>query len=134
MFVFGSLSMAKRHTEVLRLAERGLDSMPGRSYRRDDAPLTLGLGLASMLGAILIMVLYLIEDAFHRGFYMSPAFLWAIPPILFLFLGRVWLIGQRGQLRDEPVAFALKDRTSLLLGALMGLTFIAALFIPAGAL
>ncbi len=130
MFVFGSLSMAKRHTEVLRLAERGIGAMPGRGYIASDAPLTLGIGLASMLGAILIMVLYLIEDAFPRGFYASPAFLWAIPPILFLFLGRIWLVSQRGQLQDDPVAFALKDRLSFLLGSMMGLFFAAALFIP----
>ena len=131
MLVFGSLSMAKRHTEVLRLAERGIGAMPGRGYIASDAPLTLGIGLASMLGAILIMVLYLIEDAFpRRGFYASPAFLWAIPPILFLFLGRIWLVSQRGQLQDDPVAFALKDRLSLLLGSMMGLFFAAALFIP----
>ena len=110
MFVFTSLSMAKRHTEVLRLAERGLESMPGRGYRVSDAPLTLGLGLAAMLGATLIMVLYLIEDAFPRGFYSNPAFLWAVPSILFLFLGRIWLTSQRGELHDDPVAFALKTK------------------------
>jgi len=132
MFVFGSLSMAKRHTEVLRLAERGLDSMPGRGYIQADAPLTLGVGLASMLGAILIMVLYLIEDAFPRGFYANPAFLWAVPPVLFLFLSRIWLISQRGQLHDDPVAFALKDRLSLVLGGTMVITFAAAMFNPAG--
>jgi 4-hydroxybenzoate polyprenyltransferase len=131
MFVFGSLSMAKRHTEVLRLAERGLDAMPGRGYVGADAPLTLGIGLASMLGAILIMVLYLIEDAFPREFYANPSALWAFPSILFLFLGRVWLISQRGQLHDDPVAFALKDRVSLMLGGGMVLAFAAALFNPA---
>ncbi len=131
MFVFGSLSMAKRHTEVLRLAARGLDSMPGRGYVAADAPLTLGLGLASMLGAVLIMVLYLTEDAFPRGFYANPAVLWAVPPILFLFLGRIWLVSQRGELEDDPVAFALKDKTSLFLGALTVLTFAAALLKPA---
>ncbi|MGO8951831.1 MAG: UbiA family prenyltransferase [Rhodomicrobium sp.] len=132
MFVFGSLSMAKRHTEVLRLAERGLDCMPGRGYIQADAPLTLGVGLASMLGAILIMVLYLIEDAFPRGFYANPAFLWAVPPILFLFLSRIWLISQRGQLHDDPVAFALKDRLSLALGGMTVIAFAAAMFNPAG--
>jgi 4-hydroxybenzoate polyprenyltransferase len=131
MFVFGSLSMAKRHTEVLRLAERGLDSIPGRGYLRSDAPLTLGLGLASMLGAVLIMVLYLIEDAFPTGFYANPAALWAVPPILFLFLGRIWLISQRGQLNDDPVAFALKDRISLSLGMILAFFFVAALVNPA---
>ncbi len=127
MFVFGSLSMAKRHTEVLRLAERGLKSLPGRGYSASDAPLTLGFGLASMHGAILIMVLYLIEDAFHQTFYANPAFLWAAPPVLYLFLGRIWLISQRGELRDDPVAFALRDRLSLLLGAIMALIFAAAI-------
>ncbi len=122
--------MAKRHTEVLRIAARGLDSMPGRGYVAADAPLTLGLGLASMLGAVLIMVLYLTEDAFPRGFYANPAVLLAVPPILFLFLGRIWLVSQRGQLEDDPVAFALKDKTSLMLGALTVLTFAAALLKP----
>jgi 4-hydroxybenzoate polyprenyltransferase len=131
MFVFASLSLAKRHTEVVRLAGKGLTAMPGRGYVQADAPLTLGLGLASMLGAILIMVLYLIEDAFPRSFYVNPGFLWAVPPILFLFLGRIWLLSQRGELRDDPVAFALKDKTSLLLGFMMALTFAAAMFNPA---
>ena len=127
MFVFLSLSMAKRHTEVLRLAERGLDAMAGRGYVASDAPITLGIGLAAMLGAVLIMVLYLIEDAFPLGLYANPAALWAIPPILFLFLGRIWLLAQRGQLHDDPVAFALKDRVSLLLGLLMCLDLAVAL-------
>ena len=44
MFVFTSLSMAKRHTEVLRTADRGLETMHGRGYVAQDAPFTLGSG------------------------------------------------------------------------------------------
>jgi len=98
-----------------------------RAHTADDAPLTLGIGLASMFCALLIMILYLIEDAIPRGVYANPTYLWAIPFILFLFIGRIWLLSQRGQLRDDPVAFALKDRVSLLLGLLMGIVFAAAL-------
>ena len=126
MFVFMSLSMAKRHTEVLRMADKGLEAMHGRGYLAQDAPFTLGIGLAAMLGAVLIFILYLIEDAFPRGFYADPSALWAAPVILFLFLGRIWLLCQRGQLRDDPVAFALKDKVCLLLGWLMATTFAAA--------
>ena len=43
------------------------------------------------------------------------------------FSARVWLRAQRGQLDDDPVAFVLKDRTSLLLGLMMCATFAAAL-------
>lgn len=131
MFVFMSLSMAKRHTEVLRMTKNGLTAMHGRGYLVQDAPLTLGIGLAAMLGAVLIFILYLIEDAFPRGFYANPAALWFAPPILFLFLGRIWLLSQRGQLRDDPVAFALKDKVSLLLGGLMVATFGFAVLNPA---
>ncbi|MGE0093855.1 MAG: UbiA family prenyltransferase [Alphaproteobacteria bacterium] len=126
MFVFLSLSVAKRHTEILRLAEHELTAMPGRGYVAQDAPLTLGIGLAAMLGAVLIMILYLIEDAFPRGFYASPGWLWIMPAALFLFLGRVWLFSQRGLLHDDPVAFALKDKASLCLGLLTAAGLVAA--------
>jgi magnesium-transporting ATPase (P-type) len=129
MFAFLSLSAAKRHSEALHLVEHGLDHMPSRGYLAADVPLLLGLGLAASLGAVLIMILYLIEDAFPRQFYSTPAYLWAIPPILFLFFGRIWLLCQRGRLHDDPVAFALKDRTSLALGLLTAAAFAAALLL-----
>jgi 4-hydroxybenzoate polyprenyltransferase/phosphoserine phosphatase len=127
MFVFLSLSLAKRHTEVLQAVERDQDKLHGRGYGHDDKPLTLGLGIASMQGAVLIFVLYLIEDAFPHGLYKTPEVLWVAPVLLFLFLSRIWLFCQRGWLNDDPVAFALKDKTSILLGGLMALIFVAAM-------
>jgi 4-hydroxybenzoate polyprenyltransferase len=123
MFVFLSLSLAKRHAEIIRMTEMGMSELRGRGYFAKDAPLTLACGMAAMLGAVLILVLYLIEDAFPRGFYANPWALWAAPMILFLFLGRIWLLCQRGLLRDDPVAFALKDPVSLVLGGLMAVSF-----------
>ena len=79
-----------------------------------------------MLGAVLIMVIYLISDAFPAGFYAYPAFLWAFPLVLFMWLGRVWLLCHRGVLHDDPVAFALKDRVSLIYAGLIALAFGAA--------
>ncbi len=128
MFVFVSLSAAKRHTELLRSKERKGHGIAGRGYVREDAELLLVLGVAAMLGAVLINIMYLLEDAFPRTVYSDPDWLWTIPPILFLFLGRVWLLSHRGQLFDDPVAFALKDRVSLLLGALMAAGFLMAVF------
>jgi 4-hydroxybenzoate polyprenyltransferase len=127
MFIFVSLTMAKRHTEVLSLAESGTMTIPGRGYVTNDAPLILAVGMGSAMAGILVMILYLIEDAYPRAFYANPVFLWALPAILFLFLGRVWLLSERRQLHDDPIAFALKDRVSLLLGFLMCLALAAAL-------
>lgn len=118
MFVFTSLSAAKRHTEIRRQIEKGVTET-GRGYQPADLPLMLGFGLASMFAALLISVLYLIEDAFPSGFYSSPVYLWCVPILMSLFLGRIWLLSQRGELKDDPVEFAVLDRVSLVLGALM---------------
>jgi 4-hydroxybenzoate polyprenyltransferase len=126
MFIFLSLSAAKRHTELLRSKKTNGEVIPGRGYVRADAELLLALGVAAMLGAVLINIMYLLEDAFPRAVYTNTIWLWTIPPVIFLFLGRVWLFSHRGQLLDDPVAFALKDPISVMLGALLGLGFLAA--------
>lgn len=126
MALFTSLSTAKRYTEIQRTKVKGETAIPGRGYLVVDAPLVLGLGLATGMASVLIMVLYLIFDAFNHQFYGNPRWLWFFPAILFLWIGRVWLINQRGQLNDDPVAFALKDPTSLALGGVIAVAFILA--------
>ncbi len=117
MFVFLSLSLAKRLTEVLRMAQHGHARAFGRAYVAADAPLLLALGVAAMMSAVLIIVIYLIEEAFLAAFYAHPQWLWGVPVLLFLFLGRIWLLCHRGELDDDPVAFAVRDRQSLACGA-----------------
>ncbi len=126
MFLFASLSFAKRHTEIERMANLGELRVAGRGYLSSDGPLILSMGVSSGLGAVTIMVLYLINDAFPGGLYGNPVWLWAFPPILFLWIGRIWLLCQRGELNDDPVAFAVRDRTSILLGLGIGVAFLAA--------
>jgi hypothetical protein len=130
MFLFGSLSLAKRYTEIARAGEHGRREIAGRGYVAADQLLVLAMGVASGLGAIVIMVLYLIEDAFAADFYGEPEFLWALPAILFLWVGRVWLLSARGELNDDPVAFAVRDRTSIAMAAVLAIAFAAATTLP----
>ncbi|WP_093190752.1 UbiA family prenyltransferase [Pseudovibrio sp. Tun.PSC04-5.I4] len=129
MYLFLSLSLAKRHTELGRYLEAGGDgNMSGRGYRDTDLPVLLSLGSASGLAATLVMVLYLTNEAFNAQFYSAPAVLWGMPLILFLWLGRIWLKCQRLELNDDPVVFALKDKQSLMLGGFLVLLFVGAWF------
>ncbi|MCG6122883.1 MAG: UbiA family prenyltransferase [Microvirga sp.] len=130
MFLFVSLSFAKRQTEVLRFAERSPDvgsKLSGRGYFVGDAPFILAMGVASGMASILIMVLYLTQDALHVDIYANAQWLWGIPPALFLWLSRIWMIGQRGELLDDPVVFAMKDPKSLALCGLVAASFLMAL-------
>ncbi|MEJ8572624.1 UbiA family prenyltransferase [Microbaculum marinum] len=128
MFLFSSLSFAKRHTEIERMATLGERKVAGRGYLSSDGPLILAMGVSSGLAAVMIMVLYLINDAFQAGLYQNSVWLWAFPPVLFLWIGRIWLLCQRGELNDDPVAFAVRDRASVALGAVMAAAFLAAWF------
>ena len=132
MFLFVSLSMAKRHVEVIRKSAAGETRVANRGYRAEDAPLTLGLGLATATASPIIMVLYLIDSAWPSGAYAVPEALWAAPVVLSLWLMRVWLLANRAELDDDPVTFAVKDPQSLALAAFLGLAFAFAALGPPG--
>ncbi len=126
MALFLSLAIAKRHTEVVRMVLHNKVSIAGRGYIARDEPLLLAMGLSSAASAIVLFSLYLTAEAFRAAVYTAPNFLWATPVVLFLWLGRIWLLSQRGELDDDPVAFAIKDKTSLLLGGTLGAAFLMA--------
>lgn len=123
---FISLALAKRHVELIRAKEANRALLSGRGYQTSDARLTLSLGIHTAGLSILVIILYLIEEAFDVDAYASPGLLWAAPAIVSLWLARVWMWADRGWLDDDPVIFALKDRPSLLYGAALAATFVLA--------
>ena len=127
MFFFFSLGLAKRHTELIRAVNAGTSEIRGRGYRAEDRDLTLVFGVSSMMAAIVLVVLYLVDEVFPAGVYAEPRWLWAAPALMFLWATRVWLLANRGEMNDDPVVFALRDRVSLGLGGLLGATFLLAL-------
>ena len=127
MFFFFSLTMAKRHTELLRAAEAGQTAQRGRGYVNGDRDIVLGFGICAAMGSILILALYLIDEVFPAGLYPLPGFLWVWPAAVFLWVGRIWVLAHRGQMTDDPVVFALTDKISLGLGAAVAAGFLLAL-------
>jgi 4-hydroxybenzoate polyprenyltransferase/phosphoserine phosphatase len=126
MFLFTSLCLAKRCAEIHSMQKAGETSVAGRGYVVADAPFVLCMGLATATASVLIMVLYLTFDAFNQGFYADPRWLWGLPLSLFLWITHIWLVGHRGELDEDPVAFALRDRRSLTLGGIAAGSFMLA--------
>jgi hypothetical protein len=75
--------------------------------------MVLTVGLAAGVGAVLIMVLYIVEEAFRSSFYGITAALWGFPPLVFLFIVRIWHVSVRGEMMDDPVAFAIGDKSCI---------------------
>lgn len=130
MFFFLSLSMAKRFVEVDAKSDSPDGAISGRGYRRDDRSFISTMGQAAGVASILILVLFLRDDAFKVDIYHNKLFLWGIPVFMALFLGRLWLLATRKELNQDPVAFAVKDQISYLLGFGLMTCMLAAIFMP----
>ncbi|WP_186370191.1 UbiA family prenyltransferase [Yersinia vastinensis] len=123
MFIFFSLAIVKRVVELKSAESDG--KIKGRGYYPTDIPLLLSSGISAGYISILVFVLYIDSSASLQN-YNNPDVLYLIAPILFVWLTRVWLLTWRGDMHDDPVAFAIKDRTSQLMGICMATLMIFA--------
>lgn len=126
MFFFLSLAGIKRFTECRTMAAGGHTRLPGRGYGADDASWLMAMGAASGYCSILVFFIYLVDDGSPIRGYATPELLWLVCIVLGYWLSRIWLLATRGEMNDDPVLFALKDRVSLVLGAVTVLTVVLA--------
>jgi 4-hydroxybenzoate polyprenyltransferase len=123
-FLFTSLAYVKRASELISTSK--IDSsnvVNGRGYIGSDLYLVTSVGPAAGVMSCLILALY-INDSKTVTMYKSPQLLWLVCPIILYWISRVWLLTFRGQMPDDPIVFALKDRLSWLL---VGLSFVIAI-------
>ena len=84
------------------------------------------LGTTSAYLSVLVFCLYINSDHVG-GQYARPGVLWFLAPILLYWVSRIWFLARRGELPGDPVAFAVRDRVSYGLGALVALVLAAAM-------
>jgi 4-hydroxybenzoate polyprenyltransferase len=122
IFLFLSLAMVKRFSELENLRARGANPTNARGYLLSDIEQLRSFGTSSAYASIVIFALY-INGHDVAALYHHPTRMWLVSPLLILWLSRVWLLASRGLLDEDPVVFALTDRMSLLLG--LGVALIA---------
>ncbi len=106
MFLFLSLAFLKRSTE---LVDSG--ALPGRGYVAADRQSVLAMGSAAGYLSVLVLALYISAPEVRR-LYPHPQALWALCPLVLFWVTRLWFLAQRGEVDDDPLVFAFKDRTT----------------------
>jgi 4-hydroxybenzoate polyprenyltransferase len=122
IFLFLSLAMVKRFSELQNLHARGVSPRNGRGYLLSDLEQLRSFGTSSAYASIVIFALY-INGRDVMALYHHPNRMWLVTPLLILWVSRVWLLASRGLLNEDPVVFAITDRMSLLLG--LGIVVVA---------
>jgi 4-hydroxybenzoate polyprenyltransferase len=118
MFMFLSLALIKRYAELQEARSAGIEEKSrGRAYYPSDLEMLSSLGAASGYLAVMVLALY-IQDSNTVSLYDNPQIIWLACPLLLYWITRVWLITHRGEMHEDPIVFAIKDKTSLLVGLL----------------
>lgn len=125
IFIFLSLALVKRYAELLVQSKEGKKSAHGRGYVVTDAPLLQALGVSSGYISTLVIALYLRSENVI-SLYAQPLAIWLLIPILLFWVSWVWLKSSRGEMHDDPIVFAAKDKTSLIVAAITVAVFIHA--------
>ncbi len=126
MFLFLSLALVKRFSELRRLALLDGSGRMSRNYATDDLPVILAGGIATGIAAVMVLALYIQSDQ-TTGLYDFPQRIWIACPVLLYWILRVWFDANRGKVDEDPVAWAGKDPVSWLAASLIAGAFAAAL-------
>lgn len=125
-FLFLSLAFVKRYTELEVQLKNGREHIHGRGYQTTDLPLIQTMGITSGYASVLVLALYLNSNAVIK-LYQTPELIWGTVPLMLFWINWMWMQAHRSKMHDDPLVFALKDKASLVTGAL----FAAVLFIGA---
>jgi 4-hydroxybenzoate polyprenyltransferase len=126
VFLFLSLAFVKRYAELDALRRRQGLRAAGRGYHVEDLAVLQSLGSAAGYLSVLVLALY-INSPEVAALYHRPKMIWLLCVLVLYWISRVWMKAQRGEMHDDPVVFALRDRLSLAVGLLGVLVTAAAI-------
>ncbi|OBV37637.1 UbiA family prenyltransferase [Janthinobacterium psychrotolerans] len=120
VFLFLSLAFVKRYAELQAQMLSGKEKVHGRGYLTTDAPLIQMLGITSGYASVVVLALYL-NSAAVLQLYRTPEFVWGAVPVMLFWVSWIWLRAHRGDMHDDPLVFAVKDKVSIVAGLVFGL-------------
>ncbi len=113
-FLFLSLALLKRHSELVNLHSNGEQASSGRGYTTADKMPVAMMGVNSSFMSVLIVILYF-NSPNVLVLYRHPMFLIGIVPLLVFWLGRLWTLSFRGQVNEDPLLYVSKDPVSIVI-------------------
>ncbi|MDD5272467.1 MAG: hypothetical protein PHU14_07085, partial [Methylovulum sp.] len=123
VFLFLSLAFVKRYAE-LQIHAGIKKKLHGRGYYSSDAPIVQMMGIASGYASTLVLALYLNSKEVIL-LYHTPEIVWGAVPVVVFWISWMWMQAHRGNMHDDPVIFAIKDKASLLAGLSFALILLA---------
>lgn len=119
LFLFLSLALLKRFSELQTLRLQDEDKALGRGYLSGDLEQIASFGAASGYIAVLVLALY-VNSREVLILYPNPGMLWLLCPLFLYWISHLWLLAHRGLIFDDPILFAVKDKPSYVVAIMIG--------------
>lgn len=124
-FLFLSLALVKRVSELHRLRLENRDGAARRGYMTTDLDILQIMGCAAAFASVVVLSLYIQSDTASLA-YARPTMLWGVIPLMLFWQCRLWLSTARGYMHDDPIVYAARDWVSwLVFACLAGLVALA---------
>lgn len=127
-FFFFSLAAVKRQAELVDGAASGALRAHGRGYHVKDQPIVSNIAVSSGLVSVLVLALYTNSEPV-RQLYSVPEVLWGICLVLLFWNSRIAILTNRGEMHDDPLVFAARDRVSYCCVAAVGVLALAGVWL-----
>lgn len=123
-FFFFSLAAIKRQAELVDGIAAGRLKAHGRGYHVDDLSIVNNIAVSAGMVSVLVLALYANSEPVQL-LYPTPEMLWGVCLVLLFWNSRIAILTQRGQMHDDPLVFAARDRVSLACAASVGALVLA---------
>ena len=111
LFFFLGLALSKRCAELYHVKHNNQVLASRRGYTVEDRRFLETMGMTISFLSVLVFALYLNSHA-AEILYKNPLLLGGSCIPLLFWLARLWMLTFQGKMDQDPVLFALKDRTS----------------------
>jgi 4-hydroxybenzoate polyprenyltransferase len=118
IFLFLGLALVKRLTELRRNKHQKRHGVARRAYLPIDIAMVQSFASAALYLSVLVLALYINSSDVHK-LYARPEALWFVCLLLIYWVSRVLMLANRGELADDPIVFAFRDRVSYYVAGLV---------------
>lgn len=126
LFVFTSLALIKRFSELSMRESAGLADPSNRDYKITDLHIIGAMAAASAMNAVTVFSLYVSSSAV-APLYSRAWMLWLLNPLLLYWFGRALMMAHRREMPDDPIIYAFRDGPSRITVAAMICIMLAAI-------
>jgi 4-hydroxybenzoate polyprenyltransferase len=120
---FAGLAFLKRYAELVTMRALQGEKARARAYRADQSRMVALIGCSSGYLAVLMLALHTGSEG---PLTVRCAPVWFVFLLLLYWITHIWRMAHRGRIGDDPVAFTLRDRPSLIVAVLMAIAVLIA--------